>query len=772
MSPAASMHHPDIKRTKAASEENTTFAHAAGSTPAHSIGGFTMSDLSQLTRRLMTGAALLITAGGALAPSAIAQEEQQEEVIVTAQRRAENINKVPISITAFTAKKLEALGIDRAIDLTSQSPNVSVFTIFGDAQQPSFSIRGISLLSYSDSFEPPIGMYLDDVYVGNGVGQSMQLFDLERVEVLRGPQGTLFGRNTTGGLFSITSRRPSKEFSLNATAQYSSYQDILLELAVGGPISDSVRYRIAGRLNQNDGWSTGFLDGRKYDNVDTIALRGSLEADLSDSVQARLILSYGKADQATPGFGITGYLDPVTGAVCDVDRIFRGECAAPSIGNLTGNDLGGFGPGHTPGQSSASFGNLPHQTVETVNAAFHLTADLGSGVSLTSITGYGKTDKEYFEDLVIFSDGFSMEAEQYTQEVRLSGETGPVSWVGGLYYFHDDKDLGSFDPTPVFGFSTDANQLTESWAGFGQATWAATEQLGVTLGLRYTHETKDLHYTTDFGIDETRSQSDGQWTGRFGLDYQATPDTMIYAAVSTGYKSGGFNAQFVFSADGVDPVDPETIISYEAGIKSRFWNGRAQLSASAFYYEYDDIQLGVTINLPSGGFATRLRNGGDVEGKGVEIELAVTPVDNLDITLGVGLLETEFVTSATIISAGQRFDTLGHGLPMTPPVTLNGTIRYTVPLETGEIWVQADGTWRDKHYFTIDESEREGSKSYGLLNLRAGWNSTGDTYGVEAFVENVTDERYLLFAADQVSDLGAVTWGKPLWAGVAIRVRY
>jgi iron complex outermembrane receptor protein len=728
---------------------------------------------TQYKRQILAGVALATLAGVSSAiPAAIAQDTQ-EEVIVTAQRRAENIQKVPVSITAFSGRRLQELGIDRPIDLTMQTPNVGVFTIFGDAQQPSFSIRGISLLSFSDSFEPPIGMYVDDVYVGSGVGQSMQLFDIERVEVLRGPQGTLFGRNTTGGLFSITSRRPTAEFSLDATAQYSSYDDVMLELAMGGPISEHLRYRIAGRYNNNEGWSKGFLDGRRYDDVNTVAVRGSLEADLGDAVKALLVLSYGKADQATPGFGITGFLDPLTGAECSVARIRSGECAAPSIGNLTGNDLGGFRPGRTPGQSAASFGNKPHQKVETFNAAFHVNADLGDGLSLTSITGFGTTEKDYFEDLVVFSDGFTMEAEQFTQEIRLDGGTGPVTWVAGMYYFNDDKDLGSFDPTPVFGFSTDANQLTESWAVFGQARWAVNDKFGITAGGRYTDETKDLHYTTDFGIDETRSQSDGQFTWRAGIDYQMTPETMLYANVSTGYKSGGFNAQFVFAPDGVNPVDPETIISYEAGLKTIFWDGRARFNASAFFYRYDDIQLGIFVNLPSGGFATRLRNAGDVEGKGAEFDLQVTPIDNLDIRVGAGFVDTEFVTSAIIVSAGQQFDTKGQGLPMTPPVTLNGSIRYTIPMEGGdELWFQADGTWRDKHYFTIDESEREGSSSYGLLNLRAGWNAEGETWGIEAFVENVSDEEYLLFAADQTSDLGVVTWGKPLWAGIAIRARY
>lgn len=729
-----------------------------------------MARSSQVKFSLLAGAALAVLAQ--TGTPALAQDTE-EEVIVTAQRRAQSVQKVPISMTVFNGRKLEELGIDRAIELTAQTPNVGVFTIFGDAQQPSFSIRGISLLSFSDSFEPPIGMYIDEVYVGSGVGQSMQLFDIERVEVLRGPQGTLFGRNTTGGLFSVTTRRPTAEFSLDASVQYGSYDDILIEVAGGGPIGDHLRFRLGGRYNTNDGWSKGFFDGRRYDDVDTIALRGSLEADLGDAVTGLLVVSYGKADQATPGFGITGFLDPVTGAECSVKRIRTGECAAPSIGNLTGNDLGGFRPGRTPGQSPASFGHQPHQEVETFNAAVHLTADLGNGLSLTSVSGYGDTKKDYFEDLVVFSDGFTMDDEQFTQEVRLNGDSGPVTWVLGAFYFHDDKDLGSFDPTPVYGFSTDATQKTESWAIFGQATWAVTDTLNLTAGGRYTDETKDLHYTTDFGIDETRSQSDGQFTWRAGIEYQVMPETMLYANVSTGYKSGGFNAQFVFAPDGVDPVDPETITSYEAGLKSTFWDGRARLSASAFYYEYDDIQLGIFVNLPSGGFATRLRNAGDVEGKGAEIEFAVTPVEHLDITLGAGFVDTEFTTHATIISAGKEFDTYHNGLPMTPPVTLNGTVRYTIPLESGgDVWLQADGTWRDKHYFTVDDSPREGSPSYGLLNLRAGWNSEGDRWGVEAFVENVTDEKYLVFAADQTSDLGAVTWGKPLWAGIAVRAHY
>ena len=723
---------------------------------------------SSTRRRLMLGAALVLT-GGFGSPT-LAQDNALEELIVTAQRRAENLQEVPVSVTAMTGEVLREQGVERPIDLTSQVPNLGVFTIFGDAQQPSFSIRGIGLFSFSDSFEPPVGMYVDEVYKASGVGQTALLFDIERVEVLRGPQGTLFGRNTTGGLFNITTRKPTRDAEFSGTVQYGSYDDVVLEAAGGGPVTDALRVRLAARYNNNDGWSKG-LDGERYDNTDVFAARASAEADLAEGVQALVIASYSRAKQNTPGFGITGYFDRATGAECSIDRIRSGVCVSPSLGGRSGEDLGGFRPGRTPGRTAASFGLQPSQEVEAWGVSGRLTAELGD-VTLTSITAFERVSKYYFEDLVLFSDGFTMNDKAFTQEVRASGGGDRVSWVAGLYYFNDRKLLGSFDPTPGFSFLSDATQKTESWAVFGQADWEIVPDLTLTAGVRYTEEDKKIHYVTDFGIDASRSISEDKFTGRIGLNYRFTDDLMAYAAVSSGYKSGGFNGQFLFSASSLDPVPAETLISYEAGFKSEFWDGRARLNAAVFMYDYRDIQLGVFVQLPTGGFATRLRSAGDVEVRGAEFELAVNPIENLRLTAGVGMLDSEFKDSNTVNSGGVIYDLKGKELPLSFPISFNGSARYGAPVAGGEGWVRADYAWKPDHYFTTDNSDREGSDAYGILNLRAGWTSDGGRYGVEVFVDNVMDKKHFIFAADQTPDFGAFTWGRPRWIGAAFRLHY
>lgn len=723
-----------------------------------------------VTRRveLMGGGALILAL--AFSVPAFAQDNVLEELIVTAQRRAENIQNVPVSVTALAGDVLREQGVERPLDLTSQVPNLGVFTIFGEAQQPSFSIRGVGLFSFSDSFEPPVGMYVDEVYKASGVGQTALLFDIDRVEVLRGPQGTLFGRNTTGGLFNITTRRPTATPQFSGLVQYGSYEDLVLEAAGGGPVTDALRVRLAARYNVNDGWSEG-LDGQRYDNADVFAARAAGEIDLTENVQGLLIGSYSRVQQNAPGFGITGYLDPATGQPCTVELIRQGVCISPSLGGRSGEDLGGFRPGRTPGRTPASFGFQPSQEVEAWGISGRLTAELG-GMTLTSITALERVSKYYFEDLVLFSDGFTMNGKTFSEELRLSGGGDRLNWVAGAFYFNDRKLLGSFDPTPGFGFVSDAVQDTESWSLFGQGDWEVLPALTLTTGLRYTEEEKTIRYTTDFGLDASRALSESQVTGRLGLRYQLSDEAMIYASASSGYKSGGFNGQFLFSAASLDPVPAETLISYETGFKTEFWDGRARLNAAFFMYDYRDIQLGVFVQLPTGGFATRLRSAGDVEVRGAEFELAVNPFENLRLTAGVGLLDSEFQDSNSVNSGGVIYDLKGKELPLSFPVSFNGSARYAVPLAGGEGWVRADYSWKPDHYFTTDNSEREGSDAYGLLNLRAGWTSPDGGLGVEVFVDNATDEKHLIFAADQTTDFGAFTWGRPRWVGVAFRVNY
>jgi iron complex outermembrane receptor protein len=720
----------------------------------------------------MLGSALALL-GGAM--PAFAEETTEEntiaEIVVTAQRREENLQKVPISMSAFNGETLKEQGVTRASDLTSLVPNLGVFTIFGDAQQPSFSIRGIGLFSFSDSFEPPVGMYVDEVYKASGVGQAALLFDVERVEVLRGPQGTLFGRNTTGGLFNITTRKPTVQSEFSGQVQLSSYNDIVVEAAGGGPLSDTARVRLAARYNTNDGWSKG-LDGRRYDDTDTFAARASADLDLGDSVNTLLTASYSRADQNTPGFGVTGYLDPTTGQLCAIDRIRAGGCVSPSLGGLSGQDLGGFRPGRTPGKTASSFGLQPRQFVKATGVSSRVKVEISDTVSLTSVTAYEKVSKYYFEDLVLFSGGFTMNDKTFTQELRLDGGSERATWVAGLYYFNDVKRLGSFDPNPDTGFVSSANQKTESWAVFGQTAYELFPELSLTAGLRYTNEDKSIHYTTDFGLDAQRSNSEGQLTGRIGLDYQVNSELMVYGSASSGYKSGGFNGQFVFSEAALDPVESETLISYEAGLKADFWGGRARLNAAVFHYDYRDIQLGIYVRLPTGGFATLLRNAGDVSVSGAEIDLAVNPTTNLRLTGGIGLLDSKFQDSNSVNNSGVIYDLKGKSLPLSFPISFNVSARYGLELAGGDGWLRVDYSWKPDHYFSTDNSKREGGEAYGLLNLRAGWDAPEGGLGVEVFVDNATNQRYLTFAADQTQDFGVFTWGRPRWAGVALKVRY
>lgn len=732
---------------------------------------------------IIAGLSGLMTTAVLLIPSLVSAAELEdtelelEEVVVVAQKREQNLQDVAVSVSAFSGEDIKALGVERALDLVNHVPNLEVLTIFGDAQQPSLHIRGVGLASFTDSFEPPISMYVDEVYKGAGVGQTIQLFDLERVEVLRGPQGTLFGRNSTGGLLNLITRKPTEDFSMEASVSYGSDSETAFEGVVSGPLSDSVRGRLALRDMTHDGWSEGNFDGEDYADADTFGVRGMLEFDIGEKGSLLLRANHSSAEGNTSAIGVSGSLDPATNELCSLSQLKTGGCYSPSgiafDGNpFTGNSLGGFDPEHVPGQTAASYGVDPRQEVDVTGYAASLDWDFDSW-QLTAIGAIEDTEKYYFEDLVIFSDGFTLDATQKTFELRGSGETKSGDWLVGLYYFDDEKDMGSFDPTPGFGFSTRGIQDTTSWALFGQTSFALSDSLSLTLGARYTEEEKEIDYTNDLGLDTMRDWDTDGVTGRVGLDWKLAEDTLLFLTYSTGFKSGGFNGQFVFSEASLDPVEDETIETVELGIKTDFWERRARLNATVFATRYDDIQLTTLAATPGGGVATRLRNAGAADMAGLEAELSLLPIENLQISASFSYIDTELVDDETVVSGGYTTLIKGNELPMTPSTSYSLLARYSIPTaELGKFVLQANYSWKDDHWFSVENLETEREEGYGLLSARVSWLSEDEKYRVEVFGDNLTDEEYFLYLANLSTSAVVSTWSRPRTYGIKFTYQY
>lgn len=717
---------------------------------------------------------LLAVAIASLATTTHAQPSVIEEVTVTAQKREQNMQDVSIAVSAFSGDAIDRMGFEEGLDITQQVPNMSFFAIFGEASSPSISLRGISLVNFSDSWESPVSIYVDDVYRGNPAGSAIQLFDLERVEVLRGPQGTIYGRNTTGGLVHYVSRKPTETFEAKASVSVGSYDERIFQGAISGPVTDDVRGRLAIKQTTNDGWQTNPVDGRKLNETDSLGYRGQLEVDVGQTGLFLLNVHGSEADQASVGFAHMGYLDPEDlTRTCSISRIQNGECSSETFG-FTGAEAvdGNYGPEHVA--SSASGGLLT--TIDTFGVSGRYTVDLSDNVVLTSVTAYEELDKFLQDDgdgteVIWFDEQYGVDAEQYTQELRLNGSGLDSNWVAGLYLYKDDRGLVTQAPTTAdaieFGgfFHEEIVSLkSESWALFGQYEWDFTPQLTGIIGARYTGEERDFSQRSPVSFYSPRVEGDGDLsesalTGRVGLDWRPREGTLAYANISTGFKSGGFSGSYNASQAALRPVSSEDAINYEIGLKTGWADGRFRLNAAAYRYDIEDFQAQVFLTVETGSVIT---NAGDVTGVGAELEFTARVSDNFEVIAGLGVLDTEFTSGQVFNVAGDVYTLDGNELPSAPEANTNLVARYYIGLgNAGELALQADYTWQADHFLQIENDPYSHHDGYGLGNAKISWHSLTGAYTVEAFVNNLTDEEYYTYQNTLGGDWGYGVWGKP-----------
>ena len=345
-------------------------------------------------RAARAGLALTLSLSGA---SALAAQSVIEEVTVTAQKREQSLQDVSVAVSAFSGDALEKMGYEEGLEITQQVPNMNFFAIFGEASSPSVSLRGISLVNFSDSWESPVSIYVDEVYRGNPAGSAIQLFDLQRVEVLRGPQGTIYGRNTTGGLVHYVSNKPSYEFEASLSGEFGSYDQQIFEGMVSGPLMDGVRGRLAVKSSRNDGWQTNVVNGDKLNTTDNLGYRGLLAFDVGNGGELLLNVHGSEADQDTVGFAHMGYLESADpgAATCPVSAIQNGQCTSATF-DVTGAEAvnGNYDPEHVA--SGASGGLVTEIDTSGTSATLELPFD---GFRLTSITAYEELDKFLQDEL-------------------------------------------------------------------------------------------------------------------------------------------------------------------------------------------------------------------------------------------------------------------------------------------------------------------------------------------------------------------------------------
>ncbi len=708
--------------------------------------------------------ALLLVTGGlvVIAPS---QAQQIGEIIVTAQKRAENLQDVPLSVTAFSAEAIRELAVVNSTDIAAHTPNLNIGTPVGEGNNPSIVLRGIGLNDFNDNNESNVAMYIDEVYRAALAGQTFQLFDLDRVEVLRGPQGTLYGRNTTGGLIHFISKRPTEEFDAYGDLTLGRHSQVKVEGAIGGG-TEMVKGRVSVAVNEADGYVTNRI-GKDPNEASSRAWRAQLQLDPVESFSALINLHGANSDPlaaayqhqgtAGGGFDFFGYQDT------DGDK-FAGEY--DRTGTL---DIENFGA--------------------TLTLNWNLPSDLG----LTWITGSERVTKTHEEDTDMQGEPwvaptFEAESDQVTSELRLSGTGKRGNWVVGLYYFdfEVDTDRTRLDLSglgPVDGVILDVayDQKGDSWAAFGQYEYPINDQWQVLVGLRYTDEEKEYQYFQsesfqDLGLlydfsaataGDLARIDDDNLSGKIAVNYRPVDDVLLFASVARGFKSGGFNAGFIDANLPLSevPFHEEKLTSYEIGAKTDWLDGRLRLNTTAFYYDYEDLQA-----LTFEGVSNFISNASDAEVWGAEIEAVAQATERLRLQLGLGILDAQADGIST--SSGVLSD---RDLVLAPDFSLDGVVGYDVPLPgvDKDLKVQVDFTYRGSHYFDIVNQPVSKQEDYWIFNARAAY-SFNDNFEVAVFGKNLFEKEYKVYTFDFSGIFGfnQQFYGPPRWWGVQFRYDY
>lgn len=697
-----------------------------------------------------------------------------EEVIITAQKREQSLQDVGISVSAFSGDQLKQLGYTNTTDITAQTPALNF-----SSWSPSLTflnIRGVAQSDFADHHEPPNALYIDEAYVSSMGAVEAQMFDLERVEVLRGPQGTLFGRNATGGLLHLLSTKPSEEFEAYAEVTFAEYEQVKLEGAVGGALTDSILGRLSIATNRHDGW----LDNRTGEDLgdaESYAIRGQLLFDLSEGSDLLLKLHHSEynANGAAYSFAANG-VGP-NGLGVTLDRTELGTFV-DFFGNTFQTCPGCNAHWYTEPDGDRRTGSVDEvgdfdRSITGMTGKF--TMSIGD-VELTSITDYLVIHKDYLEDtdaspVVIVRFFTDQNLKQFSQEVRLHAEKDRFNWTAGAYYLDIDNDTASglapINIAPFLGLNFPgafvplntgfvANTSTESWALFGHAEYDLSSKVTLIAALRYTEDEKTADYTLSddtppppFGPGPVFQQFNSHTSpfatqefenvaAKVEIDWKPTDDLLLYASYNRGHKAGSFNYPFIgpvnFSALS---HDEEVLTSIEAGFKGTFQDGRIRLNVSAFYYDYKDHQASFFVNL------SNIIGNVDAEAYGLEAELVVSATDRLEFMLGASFEETE--TKDVGMPDGSVQD---RELSFVPDFTLNGLARYTWPMAKGNLTAQVDFNYSDDYCFTVVCHFSERADSYVVGNARLTYTASDEKWSVSAFVRNLGDTDYRIYATD------------------------
>ena len=701
-----------------------------------------------------------------------------EEVIVTSQKREQTLKDVPIAVTAFSEDMIADMRVEDVRGLVDFTPGFNGRT--EDSFIDALGIRGIVTNDFGIGGDPSVAVFVDGVWAGRTGGVQMNFYDVQRAEVVKGPQATLFGRNAIAGAVSIINNKPVDEFEGHVAASAAEYGEVELSGMINVPLNDKWYWRTAGKVRDTDGYLKNQFGGRDLGFHTTSSVRSSLRY-AGEATDATLTIGYEDREQDP-----SVYWDRELGLPVDVVNI----------------DLAGNGKDES----------------EIFHATANIEYDLNDDLVFSSTTGYKTYNFTYLEDYdarpTRINNYFQHnEVDYFSQEFRLNGNRDAITWFAGVSLYSEDikGNFGNFydedalcaaisrtdaddfdgpaascddpnfetyweaDPGDLAGGAINKGELnnldmdSSGWAAYAEATWALSDTFDLTVGARYTYDEKqaisqvfdsggvlgnnfNFEFYTDGTVSDTRDWS--KFTPRLAFSWDSSEQVTVFGNFSTGYKSGGF-ATFGFSPptgqdfvdddeDGVaDPgtrplaFEPEEVDSFEIGLKTRLLDNSLQANVSYYNYKYKDLQLSY-FDLGS----SLVANVGEAKGQGLEFDGRWLPNDQLDLFVTASFMDTEISEDATILDVGAcALPCKGNDLPFAPRFSGAFVARYMIPVTGGEVAVTAEHVYQSKMYSDPDNIEAIAVDAWSESALRVGYESEND-WRVTLWVENLFDESY------------------------------
>ncbi|QUT07184.1 TonB-dependent receptor [Sphingobium phenoxybenzoativorans] len=731
-----------------------------------------------------------------------------EDIVVTAQKREQSILIAPVAITAVSGADLERKNISGLGDLQKIDPSLK-FAPNYDPSQASISLRGVGSSTVTSTIDQSVALVLDGVTIGNATALEI-LGDVERVEILRGPQGTLFGKNASSGVVSVTTRAPKLgEFEGHVIASYGEREDAYLNGALNVPVGDTIALRVSGGYKHLKGTITDVVTGKDIDPTNIWGVRGKLLWEPSANFSALLSVDYSKRDRWCCGATSARAADP----------------NFPPVPGTANGDIIQYGIVPGPRNTEAAFTFLPQGSGDFLNGSLALNYD-ANGWKFTSITGYSRSRQNFFIDLDTVSGDFASvgspvsKYENYSQELRVASPTGgAIDFVAGLYFYHADV-TGSTDlrfgqslidaavgaPPPVgLGlppgtlppavFTTRRRSEIESIAAFGQANWHLTDRLNLVAGLRFTRDTgklKEFSQTADplaapTGLPapfdlfpycalnpcaavEPQSYKNSAFSWRIGPQYEISDDIFVYASVARGYKAPGFNAVTIYNPAGPGSFDPtanlvlkeEIPTSYEVGMKARLWNGRVQVGVDFFHTKYKNYQAAAFFT-PVGAPNAQVLQSADLTTKGVEFDLQAALTRSLSVRLSGAYIDAKYddypglqcypgqTVPTACLTPGALINGAGNQLIYSPKFAYQLSANYSQPNLIGGLTGSASVSWdwRDDVPFQANGSPLATQPSYGILGGEIGISDPQAGWSLSVYAVNLLDKRFVTNINDQ-----------------------